>query len=39
MAHAAQSGADTVITEGANDTITLHNVMLCQLHQGNFIIS
>ena len=39
MAHATQIGADTVIAEGANDTITLHNVMLGQLHQGNFIIS
>jgi VCBS repeat-containing protein len=36
--HVAQSGADTLITTGENDVITLHNVMASSLHAGDFIV-
>jgi hypothetical protein len=39
MAHATQIGADTVIADGAHDTLTLHNLLLNQLHHSNFIIT
>jgi hypothetical protein len=39
MEHATQIGADTVIADGAHDTLTLHNLLLNQLHHSNFIIT
>ena len=38
LSHAAQVGSDTVITYDAQDTITIHNVQLANLHQSDFHI-
>ncbi len=37
--HAVAAGADTVITLGVNDTITLKNIALASLHASDFIVS
>ncbi len=37
LAHSAQTGADTVITVDALDTITLSGVALVDLHQDDFV--
>ncbi|CAN5276996.1 hypothetical protein BH11PSE4_BH11PSE4_16710 [soil metagenome] len=36
--HVAQSGADTLITTGPDDVITLHNVLAASLHASDFIV-
>ena len=39
MAHAAQVGSNTVISLDADNSITLQNVQLSQLHQSGFFLS